>query len=231
MTSRITRTARAATALAVVGAATAALAPVGAASAGTLPNASKHRQVPGGTVNIRLFDQKVSVQAPVTKMPTSREVFLSGKVKVTLTGDLQGGTVSAGYLVGCQLSVTAGSISEAGVTSDAEDQWAITVPGGPGRPATTVPTPINKGSGSTGTVSIAPGVAAFAPVVNMAVGKKAVTGFTFTEQVGGMAYSQERFGVDGCAGFAEARPVVNVQVATKEFKGNITLLGKTFSLG
>ncbi len=231
MTMRKGRFARGAAALVAAAAAAAVLAPAGTAQAASLPGASKTREVPGGSVSIRLFDHHVAVQTPVTHMPTSREVLLSGKVKVTTGGDLEGGVVSAGYLVGCQLSITAGAISGAGVTTNADDQWVVNVPDGNGG-TTPVPTVLDTAATeSASTVSIAPGVAAFVPVIAAKVGTKAVTGFTFTEHTGGLVYSQERFGVDGCAGFAQARPVVNVQVATDDFKGNISLLGKPFSIG
>ena len=202
----------------------------GTAEAAPLPGASGAKKVPGGSVSIRLFDESFTVQRPVAHVPTSREVHVSGKVRVTTTGSLKGGTVTTGYLIGCQLDFGARSNGNIGLTSLSKDQFSTSVPGPDGTPIP-IDTPLNKGSGVGGGFTLAPGAAKFVPVIKASIGGQPVESFTFTGQRGGVAYSQERFGVDGCAGFAQARALVNVKVANAEFKGNITLYGRPFSIG
>ena len=60
--------------------------------------------VDGTPVTVQLFDEYVNVQRAVTNVQTSREVWVSGKVKVTVGGKAEGGSVNAGYLVGCQVN-------------------------------------------------------------------------------------------------------------------------------
>ncbi|MFT3715940.1 MAG: MspA family porin [Gordonia sp. (in: high G+C Gram-positive bacteria)] len=221
------RVARLVTAVAVAGVAAAAVTGAGAAEAASLKSVSKSKAIPGGSVAIKLFDEKYSVQQAVTNVPTSREVFVSGKVRVTTGGDVEGGAVTPGYVVGCQLNFGASGSGTAGVTTSSDDQSVITVPVGGGSLDVPLASDTGVGSGFT----LAPGDAKFVPVIKASIGGNTVNSFTFTDHQGGVAYSQERFGVDGCAGFAEARAVVNVQVSTDDYKGNITLYGRPFSIG
>ncbi len=191
-------------------------ATAGVAEAKKLPGASKTRSFDEGQVTMRLFDESFTVRRAVTNVQTSREVWVSGKVVVNTSGDVEGGNVRAGYIVGCQLTFGA----EGGGGGGVGYNWG-------GDDAGTSNQDANVGGG----VSLSPGEAVYVPVINAAVGGEAVDSFDFTKARGGMAYSQERFGVDGCAGRASARAMVTVRVATPTFKGNITMYGKPFSLG
>ncbi|WP_132994034.1 MspA family porin [Gordonia zhaorongruii] len=213
----MTNNSRIATGAAIAGAALIAVTGIpsttGAADAGKLPGGFKHKNLgDGSSVSIRLFDESVRVSRAVTNIPTSREVWVSGKVAVSTKGDVKGGTLNAGYQVGCQLNFGA----DAGAEGKAE-------PDGSGGAT---------GEGTaTGGFTLSPGEAKFVPVVNVAGADDDVTTFDFGNARGGLAYSQERFGVDGCAGHASARAQVTVQVKTDTFKGNVTMYGKPFSLG
>jgi len=231
--SRKQKSAALAAALVVASVAVGTVAGAGTADAGKLPGASGTKKVGGGKVTIRLFDEYSSIQRAVTNVPTSREVWLSGKVKVTTAGDIKGATVTPGYLVGCQLSFNAGMGSSIGVTTDEDSQLSTTVnvPTQNGTVPIEINTPIDDSSGASAKVKIKPGQVKFQPVINANVGGDVTNSFTFTNGVGGVTYSQQKFGVDGCAGFAEARAIVNVKVSTDDFKGNITLYGKPFSIG
>lgn len=219
--------ARLLTAVAVAGlAATGALSGgAGSAEAATLPGAHKAKSVPGGKVSIRLFDESYGVQNSVGNNPFSREVFVSGKVRVTTGGGLKGGTVTTGYLIGCQLDFGAGAGAGAGVKSELDPDALIAGQNPFGPPAAT------KGTGVKGQFTLAPGEAKFVPVIRASVGGETVESFSFSGATGGVAYKSERFGVDGCAGFAQARALVNVQVSNDGNASNITLYGKPFSIG
>ena len=182
----------------------------GTADAGKLPGGFKQKNLgDGNSVSIRLYDESVRITRAVTNVPTSREVFVTGKVAVSTKGDVKGGKLTAGYLVGCQLNFGASGGAESKVTGGGAE-------------------PENKISGG---FTLGPGEAKFVPIINTTVDDEDVTSINFENARGGLAYSQERFGVDGCAGHAQARALVKVQVSTDTFKGNVTLYGKPFSLG
>ena len=219
------RTARLTTVVAAAAVAAATLGGTGGADAAKLPGAHKSKQVTGGSVAIRLYDESYSVQRPVTNVPTSREVLVSGKVRVRTGGDVKGGTVTTGYLIGCQLNFGAGAGTGGGLGTELDLNKL-----GSGDDPFSVPAP-TKGTGSQATFTLGPGAAEFVPVIKTSIDDTKVNSFNFTGQTGGVAYSQERFGVDGCAGFAQARALVNVQVSGDTGKANVTLYGKPFSIG
>ncbi|GAC80559.1 MspA protein [Gordonia malaquae] len=197
----------------VVGAAAMAFTGVAAghADAGKLPGSFKHKNLGDGNgVTIRLYDESVRVSRAVTNIPTSREAWVTGKIAVSTTGDIKGATLTAGYLVGCQLNFGA----SAGTPDGGID-----------------PTDLEGTAGASGSFNLGPGEAGFYPIIKTVVDDDDVNSISFENGRGGLAYSQERFGVDGCAGHASARALVKVQVSTDTFKGSITTYGKPFSLG
>lgn len=217
-------TRRAIAAAGVAGAALMGLSSLGAggAAAGLLPGANVTKTLVDGTpVNIRLFDERVDVHPAVTNVPTSREVFTSGKIQVTVGGKATGGTIAAGYVVGCQLQFGA---SGQGATGNVLGQGLNT--GGDN----------DNVSSAGGTFTLAPGQAVYAPTVGSLVGLKdsssnAINAITFSGSTGGVAYGQEKFGVDGCAGYAQAQAKITVTVETDSVKGVVTAYGRPFSIG
>lgn len=199
---------------AVIGAT--AMAP-GTAEAAKLPGASKSVNVGGGSVNIRLFDESYNITRSVANNHFSREVLVNGKIRVATSGKVKGASVKAGYLVGCQMNFGAGG--EANIGGGAEWGQAPT---------------ISRDSDDTnikGGFKLSPGEAGFFPVVNAKIGDDTVDSFDFTGARGGVAYSGERFGVDGCAGHAQAMAKVTVKVKAPGYVGNVTVYGKPFSIG
>ncbi|QRY63328.1 MspA family porin [Gordonia sp. PDNC005] len=197
----------------VVGAAAMAFTGVAAghADAGKLPGSFKHKNLGDGNgVTIRLYDESVRVARAVTNIPTSREAWVTGKIAVSTTGDIKGATLTAGYLVGCQLNFGASAGAGTGDIAEATPSGDPSV---------------------DGSFTLGPGEAGFFPIIKASVDDEDVNSISFENGRGGLAYSQERFGVDGCAGHASARALVKVQVSTDTFKGNITAYGKPFSLG
>lgn len=180
------------------------------ANAAPLPGASKTKAVPGGSVTINLFDESARVSRAVTNIPTSREVMVSGKVRVTTSGDLKGGAINAGYIVGCQVDF--------GASAGADGKVSVDPAGSPTL-------------GGTGGIKLGPGQAGYVPIVVSKTDDEITNSFAFTSARGGVVYSNERFGVDGCAGYAQARAKVTVRVKSPSFVGNITMYGKPFSIG
>lgn len=102
----------------------------GHADAGKLPGSFKHKDLgDGNSVTIRLYDESATISRAVTNIPTSREALVSGKIAVTTSGDIKGATLTAGYLVGCQLNFGASAGAE---TSDllASGDVSVTPSGG-----------------------------------------------------------------------------------------------------
>lgn len=200
-----------------IGAATATVP--GAAIAGPLPGGVVARVLDDGTrVVVRLQGEKVSLQgSSVSAVPTTREGWLSGKVAVSVNGkSVQYASIYPGYDVGCQVNFSGGGAG-AQVGSGLDPNTAYAAPGG--------------------SVTLGPGRATWLPVINTTSGDStaykyyAVNGYTFTGASGGVAYSQEPFRLNGCAGYASARARIIVEVNTASVKSWVTLLGKPFSLG
>ncbi|MGO3325742.1 MspA family porin [Gordonia sp. (in: high G+C Gram-positive bacteria)] len=186
----------------------------GTADAGKLPGGYKSKNLgDGNSIQIRLYDESVTRARATTNVPTSREAWVSGKIAISTKGDIKGATLTAGYQVGCQVNFGASADGGADATQ---------APGEEGPSATG-----NVGGGFT----LGPGDTAFKPIINVSGDDDDINAISFTKGRGGLAYSQERFGVDGCAGHASARAIVKVQASTDTFQGNITLYGKPFSLG
>lgn len=219
-----TFTRRLAAAAGVVGVALMGLSTVGggAATAGPLPggHASK-KLVDGSTVSARLYDEYVNHNAGnVANIPTSREVWVSGKVAVNVGGGAEGGIISGGYVVGCQVNFSGGGASG-------------------GADGTLDPTSgsITPTANAGGTITLGPGQAGYVPIINTTSGDYTtykhynVSDFTFKGNRGGVAYSQEAFRVNGCAGYASARARFYIIVSTDSVLSYLTVWGKPFSLG
>lgn len=182
---------------------------VGAADAGPLPGGTITKTLVDGTpVTISLTDEAVTIARATTNIQTSREVWLSGKVRVNVGGEAEGGSIRAGYIVGCQLDFGAGA--DGGVSQELS-QGAQAEP--------------EVGGGFT----LGPGQASYVPIISQDGGD--ISDYTFSGSQGGVAYSQEKFGLDGCAGFAEAKAKIEVTVETDSVKGVVVLHGKPFSIG
>lgn len=216
MNKNITR--RLAAAAGIVGVALMGLTTIGsgAASAGKLPggHASK-KLVDGSTVNARLYDEFVNYNAGnVASIATSREVWVSGKIAVTVGGGAKGGSINGGYVVGCQVSV-------AGLTNGGDATRS--------EGATT-------GNAGT-TLSLGPGQAGYVPIIQTTSGDYTnykdfdVNDFTFTGNRGGVAFSQEGFRLNGCAGYASARARFDITVVTDTALSHVVVWGKPFSIG
>ena len=194
----------------------------GGATAGPLPGGTITKTLVDGTpVTVQLFDEYVNVQRAVTNVATSREVWLSGKVRVTVGGKAEGGSVNAGYLVGCQVNFGASAGAEGGITQPLPN----------GEPAFT------DSTGAEAGFSLGPGQATYFPIIEETSGSDTsfkdynVSSYTFKGQKGGVTYSQQKFGLDGCAGYASAKAKIKVTVSTDAVKGVVTLYGKPFSIG
>ncbi|PYE19280.1 MspA protein [Williamsia limnetica] len=208
---------RIAAAAAISGVTAVALATMGAgaAAAGPLPGGKTTQVLDDGTaVTVSLFGESVNITPSMAAIPTSRNVWLNGKIKVDVAGGAEGGNIEAGYIVGCQLNFGANAGATGGI-GGALTETGIAV----GEPE----------AGAEAGFSLAPGEATYVAFFSDEDGNN--TGFDFEGATGGLAYSQETFQIDSCAGFAEAKAFVKVTVETESTTGIVTLYGKPFSIG
>ncbi|GAA4404337.1 hypothetical protein GCM10023147_46670 [Tsukamurella soli] len=235
---------RGAAVVAAVGAAFGALSS-GAANADTyipLPDGRVVQPLPGGgSIVVTITHQSAKLSPGMVALPTSRNAWASGVVRAKINGPTPGnGTLKAAFIVGCQIAVDSASVGLSGV-------------GGSGADITPSATISADGSGSGAALSLSTGGIgyewltwdkptwpkpgdAFKPDVSNDQGWEAPTNnFSFTGDSGSLAYSDATIGVDGCAGYAQARFVVYVtgDVSTKNgaSEGTATLWGKPFTLG
>lgn len=224
-------TRRVAAAAGVAAAAAVGLTSLGAggAVAGPVAGGKVTKTLADGTpVTIALYDQNINIHRAVTNVQTSREIWASGKVAVTVGGKADGGSIKAGYLVGCQVTFGADAGVDTGITTGDTEGFpnAETTKNTPGASAT-----------SKAGVTLGPGGVKTVWLINTTSGDNTaydsynVNDYSFTGNSGGVQYSQEQFGVDGCAGYASAQPIVQVTVSTDSVKGIVTLRGKPFSIG
>ncbi|PXW25250.1 UNVERIFIED_CONTAM: MspA protein [Williamsia faeni] len=209
---------RLAAAAGIAGVSAVALAAMGtgAAAAGALPGGKTVQTLDDGTtVTVSLFGESVDINPAMSAIPTSRNVWLDGKIAVNISGGAEGGSIEAGYIVGCQLDFGASAGAGGGATATPDfSTGEVSV------------TPAAEASGG---FELSPGEATSVAFFSDADGNN--SGFDFEGATGGLAYSQETFAVHGCAGFAEAKAYVKVTVETESTTGIVTLYGKPFSIG
>ncbi|MGW0453908.1 MULTISPECIES: MspA family porin [Gordonia] len=234
-------TRRLAAVAAVAGAAAMGLSGVsaGQADAGPLPGGKVTKTLVDGTpVSITLSKESISVQRPINQSALSREAWGSGTVSVKVGGKAKGGSIKVGYELGCQVDfgVSGGLGTGAGFR--------------PGTGKDGEPSPDNAvwsgTQGGNGQVTLGPGgVTKYWLISGDSLGNSIQSSdvtnkdddnytagdLTFTGSTGGVTYSQEHFVLNGCAGYASARTIVQVTVKTDSVKGIVTYTGKPFSLG
>ncbi|NLU82602.1 MspA family porin [Rhodococcus sp. HNM0569] len=211
----------------VVGAATVAIGlfSTGAANADTfvpLQDGEITQTLLDGTVvTVKQTGNSANISPSMGSTPLHRNVWASGSIDVTLSGDsAEGGTIDAGYIVACQFNFGGEVSGEATGTPTLEDQRV---------------TADVEGAASGG-ITIGPGQAEKVSILDISYAddygaEASKSSFDFEGNSGGFTYSDETFGVSGCAGYAQARSYVTVDVSTESVDGTVTLYGQPFSLG
>ncbi len=227
-------TRRAAAVAGVAGAVVMSVTSLGAGSAAANGSVTK-TLVDGTPVTIQVFDEKVAIQRPTNLSPLTREAWGSGKVRVTVGGEAKGGSVKVGYEIGCQVNFGGGAGVGAGIGASVTPSEIIS--GNPGNPFSGNEDPA-KG---TAEVTLGPGGVSQLWLLgnniqssdksNSADDDYYASSYAFKGKTGGVAYSQEPFALNGCAGYAAARTIVAVTVTTDTVKGVVVYTGKQFSLG
>ncbi|MEV0080730.1 MspA family porin [Nocardia neocaledoniensis] len=194
----------------------------GAANADTfipLPGGEITETLPDGTaVTIRLADESVTISPGMGATPLHRNVWASGRAEVRVHGEHAGTKLYPGYVVGCQVDISGGGFK--GGAKGAVNQSG-------------------KGSGgvtSGGNLTLGPGEAATFWLLEIegadAYGEQSsVPAIKFKGQDASVTWADSTLALDGCAGYAQARAFVAVEVTTKTGRSELRLWGQPFSLG
>ncbi|ADG79864.1 MspA family protein OS=Tsukamurella paurometabola (strain ATCC 8368 / DSM / CCUG 35730 / CIP 100753 / JCM 10117 / KCTC 9821 / NBRC 16120 / NCIMB 702349/ NCTC 13040) OX=521096 GN=Tpau_3279 PE=4 SV=1 [Tsukamurella paurometabola] len=217
------------------------VAPVATAGADTvipLRNATSSNKIgSGGSITVTVKQQKARLSPGMVALPTTRNAWVSGVVSAKIDGaDPSGGSIEAGYAVGCQIDVGSASINvgaEAGANNDSGN--IIDSTGYVGAPSVkgTTGGSLSLAAGSIGTQSLTYDRATWPkPGDEVASDWYApATDFAFDGATGSFTYTDQTIGVDGCAGYAQARLYVIVKGTVGNSKGRVVLWGDTFTLG
>lgn len=233
--------------IAIRGAAVAAAAGValgalstGAANADTfipLPNGSTSNKVGDSTVTVTISNQSAKLSPGMVALPTTRNAWVSGLVSVKISGGKpDGGSIQAGYAVGCQVDVGSAGVT-AGVNGDSGVGF-----GGKDSPMepyfkpsvnATTGASIKLAAGSIGTQMLTYDRATWPSPGDEVAPDWAdpSTGFKFKGASGSLSYTEQTIGVDGCAGYAQARFFAKVKVKSGNSQGTTILWSKPFTLG
>jgi hypothetical protein len=194
----------------------------GAANADTfvpLPGGEISKTLSDGTVvTIRMVGESANINPSMGSTPLHRNAWVSGSAQVEVSGG-NGGAIYPGYTVGCQVNIAGGGAS-GGVDGSAD--W------NGGNPSV--------GANSGGNLSLGPGQAKSFYVLDLEqaddfgsdVHKKRNN---FKGGSGSVTWADETIGLNGCAGYAQARSFVSVEVSTDNVVTWVTLWGQPFSLG
>lgn len=234
--------------IAIRGAAVAAAAGValgalstGAANADTfipLPSDSTSTKIGDATVTVSIKNQSAKLSPGMVALPTTRNAWVSGVVSAKINGGkADGGSIQAGYAVGCQIdvgsaAVTAGVGANSGAHFDSDS--AAKTPTGI-TPSVSAKTggSIKLAAGSIGTQMLTYDRATW-PSPGDEISPDWAdpsTGFKFKGASGSLAYTEQTIGVDGCAGYAQARFFAKVKAKVGSSQGTVILWSKPFTLG
>lgn len=196
----------------------------GAANADTfvpLPGGEITKTLSDGTsVTMRLVGESVNISPSMGATPVHRNAWASGSAQVEINGeDVDGGSISPGYVVGCQVNMSGGGV-EGG--ADGEGSWDGESPGA---------------SAETGAeLTLGPGQAESFYVLDLEEpddfgNEDHERRNKFDGSSGSVTWADSTIGLAGCAGYAQARSFVDVEVDTENVSSTVTLWGQPFSLG
>ncbi|MFF2555712.1 MspA family porin [Nocardia sp. NPDC058058] len=200
----------------------------GAANADTfvaLPGGELTKTLSDGTVvNVKLVGESANINPSMGATPLHRNAWVSASAQVNISGDTTatGGKIFPGYVVGCQVNIAGGDTS-AGATGGASWDSSGNV------------TP-SAGATGGGNLNLGPGQAKSFYVLDL---EQADDFGSETHKVrnafkgnsGSVTWADETIGLNGCAGYAQARAFVSVEVETDNVITWVTLWGAPFSIG
>ncbi|WP_019200690.1 MspA family porin [Tsukamurella sp. 1534] len=185
----------------------------------------------GGSITVSVKRQSVRLSPGMVALPTTRNAWVSGVITAKVNGkDADGGAIEAGYAVGCQVDVGAATLTAGGEINGPSFSGGETA-----GPTTTTSTggSISLSAGSIGTQMLTYDRATVPKPGDEVAPDWADpgTGFDFTGSSGSLTFNDQTIGVDGCAGYAQARLFVKVTAKVGNSKGRVFVWADRFSLG
>ncbi|AYF73001.1 porin [Nocardia yunnanensis] len=194
----------------------------GAANADTfvpLPGGSITETMDDGTVvTISMTGESANINPSMGATPLHRNAWVSGSAQVHLSADA-GGKIVPGYVVGCQVNISGGGAN-----------------GGPSVGANYDGSSPSAAANVGGNLTLGPGQSkAFYLLDQEMADDYGNEGHyvrnKFAGNQGSVSWSDETINLSGCAGYAQARSFVAVQIETANVITSYTLWGQPFSLG
>ncbi|MFE3003270.1 MspA family porin, partial [Nocardia sp. NPDC059246] len=179
----------------------------------------------GTTVHIWLDGESANINPSMGATPLHRNAWVSGTAHVEITAGNTASTtglIYPGYVVGCQVAINGGGVNggpTAGVTVGSNGSVTPSLSG-------------NAGAN----LSLGPGQAQSFYILD----REKADGFgtdshkkynSFTSGSGSVAWADETIGLNGCAGYAQARAFVSVEIDTDTITSWVTIWGQPFSIG
>ncbi|MFF3573974.1 MspA family porin [Nocardia jiangxiensis] len=197
----------------------------GAADADTfipLANSTVTQTLTDGTVvTLSLTNDSANLSPSMGSTPLHRNAWVSARATMHATnGKLIDGWYLPGYIVGCQINISGGG---AGGTASATDSFSSNS--------------VTASTGTTATLSLGPGQEQSFSLLDVEradpFGADANYPFNyfFHTNDAGMSWINTTIALNGCAGYAQARPFMKVRVQTDTAVGQIAVWGPAFSLG
>lgn len=197
----------------------------GAANADTfvpLPGGTITKTLSDGTVvTVRMVGESANINPSMGSTPLHRNAWVSGSAQVEISGPngAVGGKIWPGYVVGCQVNISGGGATGG---ADAGANYDGSAP--------------SVGATSGANLSLGPGQSKAFYVLDLEqpddFGSEAHYGRNkFGGNSGSVTWSDETIGLNGCAGYAQARSFVTVKVETDNVVSDVVLWGQPFSLG
>ncbi|WP_327142219.1 MspA family porin [Nocardia sp. NBC_01327] len=204
------------------------LSSTGAANADTvipLPGGSLTKTLSDGTVvTVNLVGESANINPSMGDTPLHRNAWVSASAQVQISGNNTdvGGNIYPGYVVGCQVTID-GANTNGGVSGGASWDSSGNV------------TP-SAGATGGGNLTLGPGQAQSFYILDREMPDDFgnpihKTKNTFKGSSGSVTWADETIGLNGCAGYAQARAFVNVEIETDNVITWTTLWGAPFSLG
>ncbi|MGQ4596380.1 MspA family porin [Nocardia sp. R6R-6] len=221
----MTRTLATGARLAVAGSAGAlaiGLFSAGAANADTfvpLPDGQIVKTLSDGTViTLSAIGQSANISPSMGATPVHRNVWVSGTATVHLDGgDGSIGWIQPGYIVGCQVNISGGGVGgDAGVAGAGQS--------------------VTGTAGANANLSLGPGQVVNYNILDLEYpdnygNERHDNGNAFYSKDASVSWSDSTLGVTGCAGYAQARNYVSLEIETSNVISYVTLWGQPFSIG
>lgn len=193
----------------------------GAAHADTfvpLPGGEITHTLPNGlAVTARIANESALINPSLGSTPLHRNAWVSGSAQVEVHGPHKGTKITPGYVVGCQVDISGGGANGGADLTQSGDN-------------------VTGKLSTGGNLTLGPGQATSFLLLDIekpdVYGNEGHTfAIKFTGPNGSVTWSDSTIALNGCAGYAQARSFVRVEVTTEQGISEMRVWGQPFSLG